>query len=428
MTSYTTQSTSLQSIGCPHCGAVSGAASTEGGPIGPPGQANSITPLSALFFPAHDNPSPCEIPETTIGIVDTIRWRLDLRRLRLARYGRALHADLDDLTRKRDWFRLPVRDHHRLREVARYHRARDGARIILYESSVQAEVSAPRHAGYSNDEVHRLSEHDVMAFLRELEYSLLRRTTAACRTRRVQQEWHLCRIDLAIDFPADMREIIETYRDSRHPRIRGLPEVYRRNGIAWIGKRYQLTIYETDKRPKRSKLRSVLGERAVQTTRPGFVRAEFRFRGREAVRVLASLLPDLRHLTTGALAQALPYDRGGVTGRADVAWTRMTNGALHRVLAIELSALDGAVRPMPPACSKNVLHGYGLIFVAGHPQTWSVIEDNYSERGARVIEQQLTQLRVRTSKTRLVELAWRTPRFLKRFRPRVARHTRHRVR
>ncbi len=91
-----------------------------------------------------------------------------------------MSADLDELTRTHGWRSVPVAASHAYKELARYARGTDGARILLYESSVHAEVSVPRHAGYSNDEVHLVTEFEVLAFLRELENVLFRRTTAAC--------------------------------------------------------------------------------------------------------------------------------------------------------------------------------------------------------------------------------------------------------
>jgi hypothetical protein len=412
MTSYTTLLTPLQSAGCNHCGQLratplAGEFSTASG-----GKANSLTPLPALFLPKDDAHAPNDIPETTIGIVDTIRWRLDLRPLRHARYGGRLDADLADLTPARGWRRVRVPDRYWQTEVARFLRSRDGARIIVYKSSVAAEVSPARHAGFSNDEQHRLSPYELLDFLRELELELFPRTTRACAVSRVRQEWHLVRLDLAINFLASMSAIIETYRDARHPRIRPLPEVYSRHGIAWLGKRYQLVIYNTETRPSRSKLLSIIDTAQLGTGIKDLVRAEFRFRGREAMRTFVRVLRAAEEIPLRGMTQCLRHDRGGWKERANVAWTRFTNNGLHRVLASELAALEGGVRPLPPVTSKNAVHGYGLVFLALVPQTWSVIESHYSERQARGIARQLTGIRVRTSNTRLVDLAWTQPRFL----------------
>lgn len=406
---YTTDPTSLQAS-APESSRATSKVRALRAPVLALSPGISLTLPSALFFPDDNDHANVEIPETTSGVVDTIRWRLDLRPLHRARYGRVVYADLDDLTRIHGWRSVRLGASHSHTELVRFSRSTDGARIFLYESSVHAEVSVPRHAGYSNDEVHRVTEFEVLAFLRELENVLFRRTTAACATDRVQQVWLLSRLDLAIDFEADMAKIIETYRDSRHPRIRGLPEVYGRNGIAWHGKRHQLVIYKTDARPTRSKLNTVVPQHVDRPRSGGLVRAEFRFRGTAAIRGFVRSLRPLLNPALSGMIHAIAFDRGDAKGRAAPAFVQITNAGLHRVLAKELGAIEGAVRPLPPASCKNPIHGYGLIVLAAVPQTWSVIDEHYSTRRAHAIAKQVTQLRIRASRTRLVELAWREAR------------------
>lgn len=415
---YTTHPTSFQTSTADNSGAITRDCARDA-PVLALSSGISFTLPSALFFPHDGDHGEVEIPEMSSGVIDTIRWRLDLRPLRRARYGSIIYADLDDLTRIHKWRSIPLDANHSYKELARFGRGADGARIILYESSVHAEVSVPRHAGYSNDEVHLVTEFEVLAFLRELEDVLLRRTTAACATDRVRQAWHLARLDLAIDFKADMAKIIETYRDSRHPRIRRLPEVYGRKGIAWLGRRHQLVIYETDARPTRSKLRVVVPPHGDRSSPKGVVRAEFRFRGTPAIPgFVRSLRPLLDPAPSGHI-HAIAFDQRDIKGRASPAFARFTNAALHRVLAQELGAIEGAVRPLPPASCKNPIHGYGLIVLAAVPQTWSVIEEHYSTRRAHALAKQVTQLRIRASNTRLVELAWRDARRNAPLRPRT---------
>lgn len=87
---------------------------------------------------------------------------------------------------------------------------RDDLRVIAYENKVAVEVSLPRFFGHENSRLDMVPCDGLTQFLAFVAEDLLPITTKASST-----PWVITRLDLAIDFQADIIPLVNFYRDSR---------------------------------------------------------------------------------------------------------------------------------------------------------------------------------------------------------------------
>jgi len=234
--------------------------------------------------------------------------------------------------------------------------------------------------------------------------------------------WHVTRLDIAVNFPGSIRDIVEAYRHARRPRSPAQGEVYAKGdlvytttGIAWYGSDFELLIYAPAERLRRGKLKSLRREQKTSETK-GRVRSEFRFM---TPRALVRLLAHFEASESG-----LPFLVPCSDGSSRVRRFWLDHHRLHRVLATEMYLLGhGGVVLADTATAKGLWRHFALLHLAAHPESLAEVQRT-SRRTFRQVEQELTHVKVQTKDVELVKLAYPGPRISALLRQRILRQAR----
>lgn len=351
-----------------------------------------------------------DIPRTDIGIADTVRWKLDIGPL--VDWGYAKNAVLFDLHRpsfRMDWTEKAIVGKNDAGELRRFVRLRDRARISIYPRSIALEVSVPRSIGYLNSDQDRVRAGDTCQTLRD--FRALFPLTMFHAQRKSGREPFCTRLDLAINFEADMPKLIEAYRQAKHPGVRKPPDTFGATGIGWYGSRMQVVMYEPAKNPGRSRL--ARRERAKRVALPpGVVRLEVRFMTAETVaRAMAEL-----QASAGTIPASVPHLPCLATrekGTAGIAHVPITNHELHRQLMREVLRFVGGRSLRIPEGKGNLLRRLGLRFLAENPEYMVEVDESYSRPRASQVRREVAALQFKNAATDIIGLAWPGPRSMR---------------
>ncbi len=348
------------------------------------------------------------IPRTDDGVIDTMKLRLDIRRLLDEGRDSVIERDIEDLLRSGRCFRAHIPWNTRHREQHRLVRHEDGVRISVYEKCVTVEGSLPRVLGLTNVTQAQATDHDAVELLNEARYSLLPRTTERCEMERYDQRWHVVRLDLSVNFAAQKALLIEALRHVRHPLIRKAPDIYGNTGVAIFGSDRDFIVYDTHERLRRSKLRVQVGYKLLELSPPGTMRFEFRFKCAKSVRTfLSAIRARAEQLGIGPTI-ALPFatvraDRGTVVSYAPV-----RNWLLHEALASEVLALTGRRALLVPEGDGSFIQRCAVAQLAEHPELFAMLESTHSRPTVRKYRRLLAAHFLREQETNLLQLAWPT--------------------
>lgn len=366
---------------------------------------SSISRLLGQKCPTEPAPS-LDIPRTEIGILDTTRWKLDFGPLVRDRYARgATNFDFARLLKSCDWHEVAVTGRSQAREQRRLVRLRDGARISLYENSISLEVAAPRVLGFNNSQQDMLGERDSLRILRELP-QLFEMTTFHARQKH-GREWFAARLDLALNFEADIATLVEAYRTAKHPGIRSKADAYGSTGLGLYGSTMDFILYSPEKKPRRSKLTRKLGGKLLDPAR-GTARLEVRFKQPESVtRALQEMLDKADRIPLGSpMIPCLTIDRDG---SKDVVPIPISNHELHRQLRREVHRLSGERQLSRPVATGNVIRNLGLLHLARHPEDMLEVERAYDRKTVARVRKEIAALQLKTLETSIFRLGWPRP-------------------
>lgn len=362
---------------------------------------SSISRRSGKSFPRA-----IDIPRTDIGIIDTIRWKLDIAELAARSSGEAaIEDDLERLMLSAEWSKLSITGRKSVGERLRLGRRSDGARISVYEGSIALEVSAPRALGLLNCEQHLLRESDALQTLDEFR-RVLPRTTAMAEEEFGRSPF-LSRLDLAVNFDAPIGKLVEAYRSARHPKIRKKADAYGSTGLGWYGSRMDIVLYSLESKIRRSRLtRSLTGKRLRLLK--GVARLEVRYKNAEAVgRALKEMRGRTRRRSTSAPVLPCLVPREG--GSVELAEIPFTNHELHRQVAREVLRLAGGRSIKLPSGEGDLIRRFGIKHVAENPELMAEVEATYCSKTTAKIRRSVAALHLQDAETGLVRLAWPCP-------------------
>ncbi len=380
------------------------------------------TPLPAPHLPPPTDEL-IEIPSSPFGAIDTIK---------LVSRHPCQQEDLDALLASGEWSRGEREGGtettrkgatRRVGRFSRLQRKRDDCRVRLFERRIEVEVSVPRVLGLKSDEHHLMTEADVLRALDMVTSSLFPATTRKARMLTPDDTWHVTRLDIAVNFPGSIRDVVEAYRHARRPRSPAQGEVYAKGelayittGISWYGSDFDLLIYDPAERARRGKQKSLRRGQKTSPANRERVRFEFRFKTPKA------LLRLLAHFE--ASDSGLPFFVPCSDGTSRVRRFWLDHHRLHRVLATEMYLLGhGGVVLADTATAKGQLRHFALLHLAAHPESLAEVQRT-SRRTFRQVEQELTQVKVQTKDVDLVQLAYPGPRISALLRQRFFRQAR----
>jgi len=328
------------------------------------------------------------IPSTPIGIVDTVRVKIDWL---------LNEQDLEDLLYSGGWKQKGIG----LRKT--YLRVTDGLRIIAFEAIVMVEVSMPRLLGLYSDEQHLVSVDDLLSGLRAMTVELLPRTTEDALKRG--HKWHITRIDLAVNFGGSVSAIAEVGRKLNfRPTIQAAATVFEGSGIAFYGANSDAIVYDTAKRPPRGKLSRSLRDQVFAAVSSQTARFEFRFK---TPRAIQRLLEGMRTADRG-----LPFMVGSGINRRVRAF-HVDYHFLHNKLATQ--AVRFGQWDAPRSAAGNRGASAALIALLGqfgdcNPIMYAVAEGFFKPDTWRKKLRAVGQLQARLCRRSVVDIAWARPR------------------
>lgn len=372
----------------------------------PGGASNSRAARKILSRVAGITDSP--IPRTDDGVIDTMKLRLDIRRLRDERRDAVIERDIEDLLRSGRCFRAHVPWNTRHREQHRLIRHEDGVRISFYEECITVEGSLPRVLGLTNVTQAEAGDHDAVELLTHARFSLLPRTTDRCEMERYGQRWHVTRLDLSVNFAAEKGLLIEALRHVRHPLIRKAPDIYGNTGVAIFGSDRDFIVYDAHERPRRNKLAIRVRHKLIELSPPGTMRFEFRYKCAKSVRTaLSAIRARAEQLGIGPTV-ALPF----ATFRADrgttISYAPVRNWLLNEALASEVLALTGRRSLLVPECDGSFIQRCAVAHLADHPELIAVLGSTHSRPTVRKYRRLLAAHFLREQETDMLQLAWPT--------------------
>ena len=366
-------------------------------------RSSSNTSPRVAFVPL-DAPDLVQIPNTPIGIIDTVKFVL-----------RADHAhpkDLEALRADHEWTedRSEGSEKRALGCVVRrygerilFHRKRDGCRLCIRHGKIEVEVSLPRVLGFTNDEQGSLSEEDDLVAIASITTRLLPLTTLRAKASSPRSFWFLARLDLAVNFPGNSKEFVEVIRHARRARSSTESEVHNSNGLAFYGTDFALLVYNPGKRPPRGKLRSMLKDRLFKPSQEPRVRVEFRFQTQRALKRLG------KYFRSGL--KGFPFLETHPDKSARVVHYHLDHHRLHQILATEVRGLSGRLNsPCANGAKMTLKTLFFLLYVNDHPELWAKLEAECGARTVRGYRRQALAIGIKMKNLDVVQLAWNRPR------------------
>ena len=349
------------------------------------------------------------IPRSDFGVLDTMKLRLDIRRIRDDGRDSVIASDFKDLQRDGDWFPADVSSCGRNPPVQRIIRRGDCVRISEYDTCIIVEASIPRLFGLTNVSQHLLSDDDTMALLNETRFELLPRLTSRSAMPHYDQHWHLTRLDVSINFKADAAPIIEMLRHARHPSIRNEPDVYGHKGVGLYGSNRDFILYDAHTKHRRNRLKRKVRDKLIERAAPGTLRLEFRCKCATSVRAALEQV-NARASALGipptiALPYAISRERRGTT----VGYATVRNWLLHEMLAREVLALTGVRGIGVPQGEGSLVCRCGVRYIAEHPELLAELEAECSAPTLRKYRQLVLAHQLQVRQTNLLHLAWSSP-------------------
>lgn len=346
------------------------------------------------------------IPRTDDGVIDTMKLRLDIRRLQDERRDAVIERDIEDLIRSGRCFRAHVPWNTRHREKHRLIRHEDGVRISVYEKCITVEGSLPRVLGLTNVTQAQATDYDAVALLNEARYSLLPRTTDRCAMERYDQRWHVGRLDLSVNFAAQRALLIEALRHVRHPLIRKAPDIYGNTGVAILGSDRDFIVYDAHERPRRSKLAVRVRHKLIELSPPGTMRFEFRYKCAKSVRTFLDAIRARAAVLSIGPTIALPFAALRADRGTTVSYAPVRNWLLHEALACEVLALTGQRSLSVPESDGSFVQRCAVAHLAEHPELFAMLESTHSRPTVRKYRSLLAAHFLHEQETNLLQLAW----------------------
>lgn len=258
----------------------------------------------------------------------------------------------------------------------------DGLRVDSRFGRTSVEVSLPRFHGLQNHELERVPSRPCEPLLDHLEQVLLPRTSRLSPT-----PWTVHRLDIARDFPGNIRALVELYSRIRYPYARRYPTRKSDTHLVWWSRDWELLLYGKTEECASRKSASVV-------IKPGMCRLELRLK---SARSLASL--PLTEDLSSRLRVAVPKACHPSCG---------VHAYLHRE-ELHLCLASWIARLQPPAGlapRSGSLSDSGLQALREDPRKLAAYLGSVSKRTARRTKKRLEALEVELEQLDLLELAY----------------------